>query len=142
MSLTLNDMRKSKALVLDSWAIMTYLEGEPAAERIADLISDAHDESVPMLMSVVNAGEVWYIIARRTNASEADRAIRMIKDIGIKFVDSDWPLTKIAASYKVRGNISYADSFAAALAKHNQATLITGDREFQQLQKEIEIAWL
>lgn len=52
-------MRKSETLVLDSWAIMAYLEGEPSAERVANLISDAHDDSVPMLMSVVNAGEVW-----------------------------------------------------------------------------------
>lgn len=135
-------MRKPKTLVLDSWAIMAYLEDESPAERIADLISDAHDEDVPMLMSVLNAGEVWYIIARRTNPGEADRAIRMIQEIGIKFVDADWVLTKIAAGYKVLGNISYADCHAAAVAKHHKAALLTGDREFEQLNDEIAIVWL
>ena len=135
-------MRKPKTLVLDSWAIMAYLEGEPAAERVADLISDAHDESVPLLMSVVNAGEIWYIIARRTNQAEADRAIRLIQEIGIKFIDADWPLSKIAGGFKVKGHISFADCFAAALAKHTRAALVTGDREFKQLEKEIEIVWL
>ncbi|MEJ7847801.1 MAG: type II toxin-antitoxin system VapC family toxin [Pyrinomonadaceae bacterium] len=135
-------MPKPKTIVLDSWAIMAYLEDEPAAERIADIISDAHDNGVLLMMSVVNAGEVWYIVARRTTAAEADRTIALLQQIGIKFVDADWPLTKIAAGYKVKGNISYADCYAAALAKHNNATLITGDRKFKQLEKEITIDWL
>lgn len=132
-------MRKPKTLVLDSWAIMAYLEDEPAAERIANIISDAHDDAVPLLMSVVNAGEVWYIIARRASPAEADRAIRLLQEIGIKFIDADWPLTKIAAGFKVKGNISYADCFAAAVAKHNKAALLTGDSEFEQLKDEISI---
>ncbi len=121
---------------------MAYLEDEPSAERIADIISDAHDNGVPLMMSVVNAGEVSYIVARRTTAAEADRTIALLQQIGIKFIEADWPLTKIAAGFKVKGNISYADCYATALAKHNNATLITGDREFKQLEKEITINWL
>lgn len=135
-------MRKPKTIVLDSWAIMAYLEGEPAAERVAEIIADAHEDGVPLMMSVVNAGEVWYIVARRTNTAEADRTIQLMQEIGIKFVEADWPLTKIAAEFKVKGNISYADCFAAALAKQQKAALITGDREFKQLDKEISINWL
>jgi len=135
-------MRKPKSIVLDSWAIMAYLEDEPSAERIADIISDAHDNSVPLMLTVACAGEVWYIIARRTNAAEADRAIALLQQIGVEFINIDWPLTKIAAGFKVKGNISYADCYAAALTKQNKATLITGDREFEQLEKEITINWL
>ncbi len=57
-------------------------------------------------------------------------------------VDADIELTRIAARFKAKGGISYADCFAAALAKHNKATLLTGDHEFEQLEKEIEIVWL
>jgi len=135
-------MRKPKTIVLDSWAIMAYLEDDPSAERIADIISDAHDNGVPLMMSVVNAGEVWYIVARRTTVAEADRTIALLQQIGIKFIDADWPLTKLAASYKVKGNISYADCYAAALTKQTKATLITGDSEFEQLKNDISISWL
>lgn len=38
--------------------------------------------------------------------------------------------------------MSYADCFAAALAKENRAELLTGDKEFEQLEGEIKIAWL
>lgn len=135
-------MKKPKAIVLDSWAVMAYLEDEPAAEKIANMIADAHDDDIPLLMTVVNAGEVWYIVARRRSSSDADRALQWLSEIGIRLVEVDWPLVKIAASFKVKGNISYADCFAAALARHHRAHLITGDHEFRQVENEIQIRWV
>ena len=46
--------RKPKTIVLDSWAIMSYLQGEPSAEKVADIIADAHEDNVPLLMSIGN----------------------------------------------------------------------------------------
>jgi len=135
-------MKKAKAIVLDSWAVMAYLEDEPAAEKIAESLADAQDEGVAILMSVVNAGEVWYIVARRTSVAEADRTLQLLRDIGIRFIEADWTLTMIAASYKVEGKISYADCYAAALTKQNGAVLMTGDPEFKQLESQISILWL
>lgn len=121
---------------------MAYLQGEPPVERIIEIIADAHDRGDSLLMSVVNAGEVWYSIAKRGGTDTADRAIGMMRSLGIEFIDVDWATTQIAARYKALGGISYADCFAAALAKQNKATLITGDPEFKQLEKEIKITWL
>lgn len=134
--------KKPRAIVLDSWAIMAYLEDEPAAERVADLIADAHEDGTPLWMTVVNLGEVWYIIAREASIAEAERSISEIKHLGIEIVDADWSLTREAAHFKVKQRMSYADSFAAALAKHKKAHLATGDREFAQVQSEIQIIWL
>ena len=135
-------MKKPKSIVLDSWALMAYFENEPAAEQVADAIADAQENGVPLLMSVINVGEVWYATARRRSIKDADEAISDLRSLGIKFVEADWELTNIAATYKARGGISYADCFAAALAKQNKAALVTGDREFRQLEKEIEMVWL
>ena len=134
--------RKPKGLVLDSWAIMAYFQDEPAGEKVANLIADAHDDDIPLLMSVVNAGEVWYIITRKTSAADADQAIRQIRDLGIKFVDADWDLAHDAGYFKSRNRMSFADCFAAALAKQRKAHLVTGDPEFKQIQAEIAITWL
>jgi predicted nucleic acid-binding protein len=38
--------------------------------------------------------------------------------------------------------MSYADCFAAALAKQSKAELVTGDPDFRQVQDEIKIVWL
>ena len=50
--------RKPKALVLDSWAVLAYLGGEPSGQKVADLIADAHERDIPICMSGINAGEV------------------------------------------------------------------------------------
>jgi ribonuclease VapC len=134
--------KKPKAIVLDSWAVIAYLEDEPAAEKIADIMADAHEQGIPLLMTVVNAGEVWYIIARETSDADADRSIKQLRDLGIEFVDADWGLAHGAGYFKSRNRMSFADAFAAALAKHRKAHLITGDPEFKAVEQEINISWL
>jgi predicted nucleic acid-binding protein len=134
--------KKPKAIVLDSWAVIAYLEDEAAAEKVADTIGDAHEDRIPLLMTVVNAGEVWYIVARETSASDADASIKQLRDLGIQFVEADWDLTKDAAYFKSRNKMSFADCFAAALAKQRKASLMTGDSEFKQIQQDIAIIWL
>lgn len=134
--------RKPKAIVLDSWAVMAYLEDEPSAEQIADIIADAHESNTPLLMTVVNLGEVWYIIARETSETEAERSIAELQGLGVKIIDVDWKLTRETAYFKSRYRMSYADAFAAALAKEKKAHLVTGDKEFKQVEQEILILWV
>jgi predicted nucleic acid-binding protein len=134
--------RRPKAIVLDSWAVIAYLEGEPAAEKVADHIADAHENDIPLFMSVVNAGQVWYIIAREASVGDADRSITELRHLGIEFVDADWPLAHEAGGFKSKHRMSFADCFAAALAKHRKALLLTGDSEFRQVEKDINIDWL
>jgi predicted nucleic acid-binding protein len=134
--------RKPKAIVLDSWAVIAYLEGEGAAEMVADHIADAHENEIPLFMSVVNAGEVWYIIAREASVSDADRSITELRHLGIGFVDADWSLAHEAGGFKAKHKMSFADCFAAALAKQKKGVLLTGDFEFRQVQGEVTIEWL
>lgn len=134
--------RKPKALVFDSWAVLAYLEDESSGQKVADLICDAHEHGIPLLMSVVNAGEVWYILAREISETEADKGVQGLRQLGIEFIDADWRLTRHAGTYKAKNRMSYADCFAAALAKENKADLVTGDREFKQVEGEIKILWV
>jgi len=134
--------KKAKAVVLDSWAVIAYLEDEAAAEKVADIIADAHEDDIPLLMTVVNAAEVWYIAAREASASDADASIKQLRDLGIQFVDADWELAKSAGYFKSRNKMSFADCFAAALARDRKAQLATGDPEFKQVEAEITVNWL
>ncbi|MGP1675025.1 MAG: PIN domain-containing protein, partial [Candidatus Limnocylindrales bacterium] len=54
----------------------------------------------------------------------------------------DLELASRAAWFKLRGGISYADCFAAALAHRDGLPLITGDPEFRRVEDVIQIAWL
>jgi len=134
--------RKPRALVFDSWAVMAYLEDEPQAERVADMIADAHEDDTPLLMSVVNLGEVWYIIAREASEAEAERGVAELLQLGIEIVPADWPLTRAAAGFKAKHRMSYADCFAVALTREKKAHLVTGDLEFAQVERDVQILWL
>lgn len=135
-------VRKPKALVFDSWAVLAYLGDEASSQKVADLITGAHENRVPMYISSVNAGEVWYILARKISESDADRAIADLTRLGVELMDTNWPLTRIAASFKARHRMSYADCYAAALAKDRKADLVTGDKEFKRIERDVSIHWL
>jgi len=128
--------------VLDSHALMAFFEDEPGADFVRGLIQKAVESDTNLLMTVVNLGEVWYSIARTDSAETADRYIHEIKGMGIEIVYADWALTRQAAAFKISGNISYGDCFAAALAKLRKAELVTGDKEFKPLDGEIKISWI
>lgn len=142
-------MKTSKTLVFDSWPVMVYLQGKKTVDRIIDVIAYANERGDSMKMSVVNAGEVWYSIAQRRDYDAADSAISIIRSLGIELIEVDWETTQIAARYKAKGGISYADCFAAALcvttaskSDRGSCVLLTGDREFERVEDEITIEWL
>ncbi len=128
--------------VLDSYALMAFFEDESGADTVRGLILKAEEDGVQLVMSVVNLGEVWYSIARTNSPQTADQYIGEIHGMAIEVVDVDWQLTRQAAIFKADGNISYADCFAAALAKSRKAELVTGDKEFKCLEDQIKIAWI
>ncbi len=134
--------KKAKAYVLDSWAVIAYLEDEPSGEQVEELIATAHEEQIPIYMSVVNVGEVWYTLAREVSEEEANAGVKMLSDLRIQFENVDWELTQEAARFKSQNKMSYADAFAAALAKVKKADLVTGDNEFKPLDGQIKISWL
>lgn len=130
--------------VLDSWALIAFFEDEPAADAVEKLLQQATDEKHRLLMSVVNWGEVYYNTLRGVSPKAAEQKTQEIAALPIDIigVSDDLALARQAAIFKATHKLSYADCFAAALAKHKSAELITGDPEFRSLEKEIRIQWL
>lgn len=130
--------------VLDSWALMALFNDEPAAEKVEKLLEKADRGTHNFLLCVVNWGEIYYSIMRGASQSAAEAKAREIAAVPIELVpvESDLRLARQAAIYKATHRISYADAYAAALARTRQAELVTGDPELKALEKEIRIAWL
>jgi ribonuclease VapC len=122
--------------------VLAYLGDEASGQEVADLMTRAHEARIPMYMSIVNAGEVWYILAREISEAKADSAVSDLTGLGIELIGVDWPLARIAGTFKARYKMSYADCFAAALAKERKSELVTGDKEFKQVEGEVSIRWL
>lgn len=128
--------------VLDSWALMAFFEDEAGAEKVEGLLLRAEESGKPLLMCVVNWGEVWYNIARREGEPVANRFMDDIGKMAIEIVDADRELTLLAAKLKSKHVMAYADCFAAALAKQRRVDLVTGDKEFKSVVGDIKVLWV
>ncbi len=131
-----------KRIVFDAYAIMAFLENEPGAQIVADLLTDSQIE---ILISAINLGEVYYILSRERSQTEAEKIIDYIfMEDKIKIVDAKWSMVKKAAKIKSAGGISYADAFALALAREDKAMLVTGDPEIKAVAANVsvELIWL
>ena len=130
------------AKVLDSWALLCYLEQEPGFEKMIELFEKAVESSKPLLMCIVNWGEVYYQVARRFGDQKAQEIEQLIETFPITLVEADKSLTREAARIKTTRKMAYADCFAVALAHLKKAELYTGDPEFKVVDKDIKIVWL
>jgi len=128
--------------VLDAYAILAFLEDEPSADQVRNLLLRAEEGKAQLAMTVVNLGEVWYAIARSGSQDLADRLTQELQGMAIEMVEVDWALTRAAATLKAKGKVSYADCFAAALAKLRKGEVVTGDPEFKHLEGDVKIVWL
>jgi len=141
----INVLTKRNRFVLDSYALIGYLEDEPFADDIQQLLLSAQQTKCRLYLHALQLGEVYYITLREKGKSDADLAWSLIKDFPVTFIETiDEELLLTAASLKATFPISYADAFAAAASVVHDAVLITGDPEFKPHEEKeiISIRWL
>jgi predicted nucleic acid-binding protein len=113
----------------------------PASDRVERLLTEAEGGQVRLLMSAINAGEVYYFLRKHHSETlaeswrEASRTLPVT--IEVPTSDDIWS----AATLKSQFPISYADAFAAALAQKYNCPLVTGDPEFRSVDQ-LEIDWI
>lgn len=131
-----------KPVVLDSYALIAYLNKEEGYSTVSEIFEKCVDADEHAFMCAVNIGEVYYHALRVGSEQKAKLALEIIKALPIEIVEANINLTLQAAEYKAFHKMSYADAYAAALAKIKKAGLITGDKEFKALEQEIKICWI
>ncbi|MFQ6070834.1 MAG: type II toxin-antitoxin system VapC family toxin [Candidatus Aminicenantales bacterium] len=128
--------------VLDAHALLVFFEKEPGYDKVQAAFVNAVEKNSNLLMTAVNFGEVYYVVWRDCGRNEAEKIEKIILRLPVEIIDVDIVITKEAARFKAIYKISYADCFAAALTKIKKGEILTGDREFEKLKKEIKIRWI
>ena len=129
------------AYVLDSYAILAVTRRELPADRVLQLMAESRHQH---WMSVINLGEVYYRTVREATIEDAVNVLAWLRQMPIQLMEVDIGMAIAAAELKAAYPLSYADCFAAALAQRIDAKVITGDFEFEQLERAgiVEIEWL
>lgn len=128
--------------ILDSYALLAFLEGEAAQTRVQELLRSAEAGKSELFMCIINLGEVLYIIERERGLRMAQQVQGLIETLPIHIIESSNELVFEAAHIKANYKISYADAFVVASAKREAAIILTGDPEFKSVEKLVTVEWL
>ncbi|MFZ1320841.1 MAG: type II toxin-antitoxin system VapC family toxin [Ignavibacteria bacterium] len=131
-----------KNIVFDSYAIICHFKKEKGHEEVSEELSEIAIGNKAGFISLINVGEVYYILHRTYGLKIAEESVKIIHQLPLQIITPDLEQTISSARFKANNKMSYADAFAAALTKMKNAVLITGDKEFKAVQKDIKIRFI
>ena len=134
-------MRK-ESFVLDSSALIAYLEGEPGAEEVRRVLERAAQCQARALMAAVNYGECFYVFKRYHGDDLAADFVEATSQLPLTLAAVDVKLALSAGEAKASHDIPYVDAFAAALAHAEEAKLVTCDRDFEAVSHWVDVQWI
>lgn len=134
-------MRKP-SYVLDSYAVLAYFQAERAGLKVKDLLKQAKNGDMLTFLSMINVGEILYIIGRKLGDDVAMDILQDVLHLPIQLAEVTMDRVIAAAHVKTHYAISYADAFAIGLAQELNATVVTGDPEFKQVESLVSLLWL
>lgn len=133
---------KKPGYVLDSFAVLAYFQAETGGVKVKDILKEASTGKASAFLSVLNLGEIIYIIERRLGRDTAEDTLGDILRLPIQLAEAGMDRVLDAAHIKALHAISYADAFAVSLARELNATVVTADPEFNKVQSLVNILWL
>ncbi len=128
--------------VLDSWAILEWIGGrDPAKRVVAALFVEAEEGRSRLLVSAINAGEIYYILRKKHSEALAESwreaSVTLPVTLEVPGMEDIWE----AAVLKSRYRLAYADAFAAALAQKYNCAVVTGDPQFRSIDG-LQLKWV
>ena len=131
-----------KQNLLDSFALLAFLNKEKGFEKVRDLMRTAEASGELLLMNEINIGEVYYITAKERSLEKAEEVLHRLETLPIQRVSNAFAEVLAAARIKAQFPISYADAFAVMTALRSNARVVTGDPEFHAVAHLVEILWI
>jgi predicted nucleic acid-binding protein len=128
--------------VLDSFSLISHFQIEGGHGRVVELFEQAQKEKCRLFLSLINLGEVCYIVERRRGMKAVHKTLAAIESLPVDLLPVDKTAVLEAAHLKAQYSISYADAFTAAAAIAHSAVLVTGDPEFKTLTNIIQLELL
>ncbi len=133
-------MRKDRPrYLLDTSALLTFLEGEGGAETVKDILLLAQDDKADVFISFSSLIEVYYIILQEEGEEIADLRFVALMELPVQVLKSlEETFILTTGRFKAVYPISFADAVIAAHAQLNNAILVHKDPEFLSIKDEVK----
>lgn len=128
--------------ILDSHALMIFLEKGPGHEIVEQIFLDAIEKDDIILITSINYSEIYYLILNACGQEKVNEIEKIIQSLPIEIYSVDLNLSREAAKIRFNKGLSFINSFTAALAKVKRAEIITGDKEFKLIESDVKINWI
>ncbi len=132
--------------VLDSSALLAFLYGERGRERVEVLLLRSAEGRAGVRLHRIHLGEVYYVFYRKGGEHVAEAMLEDVRQLPVEIEDRISPaLMREAGRIKASYRVSYADAFAAGLARVRKGTLVSADRhEFGPVEAagEVSVQWV
>ena len=129
--------------VLDSSAVLRYLDGEAGADRVSEIIKGHLAGGCAAVISSVHWGEIAGQVGKRRGRAAWDMVLSRLAAFGIPVAPVDAERAVRAAWIRLKTSIPYVDAFGVELAAGSrERVFVTADFDFKVANREVKIEFL
>jgi predicted nucleic acid-binding protein len=129
--------------VLDSSAILRYLDNEAGAERVSEIIKSHLAGRCAVIISALHWGEIAGITGKAHGSAAMELVVSRLSAFGFEVVPADAERAVRASLIKLKRQIPYVDAFGVELAAEaRDRVFVTADFDFKPASREVKIEFL
>jgi predicted nucleic acid-binding protein len=129
--------------VLDSSAILRYLDDEAGAVRVSEIIKSHLAGECEAVVSAPHWGEVAGITCKLNGRPAMELVLSRLSSFGLPIVAADADRAVRSALIKLKREIPYVDAFGIELASDSRDHIfVTADFDFKPASRDVAIEFL
>jgi predicted nucleic acid-binding protein len=129
--------------VLDSSAILRYLDDDAGAVRVAEIIKSHLAGQCEAIISALHWGEVAGITCKFHGRQAMELVLSRLSAFGLQVVAADRDRAVVAALIKLKRRLPYVDAFGVELASGaHDRVFVTADFDFKAASRDATIEFL
>lgn len=129
--------------VLDSSAILRYLDDDAGATRVAGIIKAHLAGRSEAVISALHWGEVAGITCKIHGSQAMELVLSRLSAFGLQIVPADADRAVRASLIKLKRDIPYVDAFGVELAADSgDRIFVTADFDFKPASRDVTIEFL
>jgi predicted nucleic acid-binding protein len=129
--------------VLDSSAVLRYLDGEAGADRVSEIIKGHLDGKWQVVISSLHWGEIAGHTCKKRGMGALDAVLSRLTAFGIPVVPVGAERAVRAALIRVKTSIPYVDAFGVELTTDSrERVFVTADFDFKSAARQVKIEFL
>jgi|ERR1700722_6810793 len=129
--------------VLDSSAILRYLDGEAGADRVSEIIKSHVRGTCVAVISALHWGEVAGITDKKRGRQTMNLALSRLSTFAIQVIPADGDRAVRAALIRRTRTVPYVDAFGLELASDSpERVFVTADFDFKPASRDVKIEFL